>query len=73
VSKDEFTRRFRGELLLLLTEAWAVRNEGRASLAALLEQHHIRCREMLKDMYDALVPATEAKAPQNGAATQARK
>ncbi len=51
-----FQKRFRGPLLLLLTEAWACRNEGRKELGELIEQHSLRCKELLKEMFDALQP-----------------
>ncbi len=56
MTRDEFCRKFRGELLLLLTEAWACRMADRGDLAALVEEHHVRVKAALGAMYDALQP-----------------
>ncbi len=68
MSKDEFIARFRGRLLLFLTEAWAARKESPSSLGLLLDAHALECKRMLSEMHDALCPPPAPKPPANGAA-----
>jgi hypothetical protein len=56
VSRDDFIAEYRPEMLLLLAEAWAIRNESRTEVGACLERHHVRVKRLLNQMYDALYP-----------------
>lgn len=56
MTRDEFRAKYRGQLLLLMTEAWAVRNEGRAELGSMLDSHHTKISHMLAEMWNDLNP-----------------
>lgn len=62
MSKEEFIARHRGELLLLLAEAWAVRGAAHGDLARTMDAHHLRCRKLLATIYDEFNPAPEVPA-----------
>ncbi len=73
ISREEFIARFRGRLLLFLTEAWAARKTAPSDLGRLLDEHHLECRKMLNEQYDALVPMPASKPAVNGAAQPAMR
>ncbi len=70
MTKDEFISRHRGEMLLFLAEAWAVRQAAHGELALTMDRHHLRCRKILSDIYDELAGKEEVpagvKAQSNG-------
>jgi hypothetical protein len=73
VTREEFHARFRGRLLLYLTEAWAVRRSPPSELGSLMDAHVVQLKALLNEMYDVLVlppaaPAVNgaAKAPAKG-------
>lgn len=68
MNRDEFISRFRGRMLLCLTEAWAVRKAAPSDLGILLEQHNVNCEKLLVEMWSCLQPAQPLapKAPVNG-------
>ena len=70
MSKDEFISRFRGKLLLFMTEAWACRKEDPSALGLLIDRHNLDLKRLAGEMYDCLCPPPAPKAPANGAAAQ---
>lgn len=73
MTKEEFICRHRGEMLLFLAEAWAIRGASHGELALTMDRHHLRCRKILADIYDELCPPPEVptgiKAGTNGRAS----
>ncbi len=56
MTKEEFKSKFRGRHLLFLTDAWACRKAGPAELGLLMDLHAIQLKQLLDEMFDALVP-----------------
>lgn len=74
MTKDEFTARFRGRLLLFLAEAWSCRKLDPSALGLLMDQHALELKRLMSEMYDALSPQeTPTPGPlTNGAHTPRR-
>ena len=64
LSKDEFIKKFRGDMLLFLTDAWACRHSPPSELGMIMDEHSRRLKGLLEEMYAALVP--EVKPAVNG-------
>lgn len=74
MSRNEFIQKYRGRMLLFLTEAWAARKAEPSSLGLLLDDHARQLKGLLEEMHDALSPPTPPVPAQNGTAvTQGRK
>jgi hypothetical protein len=58
-TREEFIDKVRGQFLLFLTEAWAVRNEPPSKLGMTMDRHHAKLRHLLDRVYDMLVPRAE--------------
>lgn len=61
----------RGQLLVFVAEAWAVRHDEPSSLGRTMDAHHARLRRLMREMYDRLVPppavpAASQETPANG-------
>lgn len=69
MTRDEFFQKYRGRMLLYLTEAWAARKEAPSDLGFLLDKHTRGLRQLLDDIYDDFHP----KQPQNGQPLTERK
>lgn len=68
MTKDEFARKFRGRMLLFLTEAWACRKDAPSALGMTLDQHTLSLRGLMDEMYDTLtkVESVQVKPAVNG-------
>lgn len=64
---EELERKFRGPLLLLQHEAWVTRKEPPSALGMLADEHYIRVRQNLRQIYEAVLatfpPTIPAKQP----------
>lgn len=60
---EEFEAKFRGRLLVILTEAWAVRKMAPSDVGMFMDKHYIEIRQALRDIYNSLVPAKPAPTP----------
>ena len=67
MTREEFRTRFRGRLLLLITEAWVCRREEPSAMGLLLDRHHLDCRRLLDEIYDTLTHMEAAQIPENDA------
>lgn len=56
LTREEFILRFRGRLLVFMSEAWAVRRENPSALGLVLDKHSMDAKELLAEIYEALVP-----------------
>lgn len=66
MTQEEFENKFRGRMLLFVTEAWTIRDKKPSELGLILETHHVRAMEMLRQMYATLRPAPQQqKGPNN--------
>lgn len=54
MNKDDFVAKFRGRLLLFITEAWAVRKESPQSLGLLMDDHARQLKMLLNEMFDSM-------------------
>lgn len=55
MTKEEFIQRFRGRMLLFVSEAWAIRRVVSSEAASVMDAHHLEMRRLLDEMYDAMV------------------
>jgi hypothetical protein len=55
LTRTEFHQRFRGRMLLALTEAFAARKCGRDETAAIIDEHALHMKQLRDDIYDALI------------------
>lgn len=67
LSREQFEAKFRGRLLLLLAEAWAVRKAVPSDLGLLIDAHAVECKRLLGDMWDAMYQAPKANGLQTPA------
>lgn len=51
---EEFENKFRGQMLLFVTEAWAVRKLPPSELGMAVDASHIRMAEIMRRMYATL-------------------
>ncbi len=56
LSKEEFKSKFKGRMLVMLADAWACRKAGATELGFLMDQHTLQLKQLMDDMYAALVP-----------------
>lgn len=68
MTREEFTNKFRGRMLLLMTEAWAVRKESPSALGIVMDAHAVEIKRLLMEMYEALSPHAKNTVPLNGTA-----
>lgn len=59
MTREEFILKHRGEMLLVISEAWAARNENTQSLALLIDNHYRKLMKLLGDLYDELCPKND--------------
>lgn len=59
ITREEFQLRFRGRMLVFLTEAWAVRQLQPSQLGLVMDKHARELRGLLNEVYDALTPKLE--------------
>ena len=72
MTREEFTKRFLGRMLLHLTEAWAIRKSDPSALGLAIEVHAQQIKQLLAEMHDCLTnqPTTQHA---NGQQPQAQK
>lgn len=73
MTREQFTAKWRGRMLLFLTEAWAARKEKPSELGQLLDQHAQQLKEVLHGMYEDLQPKPEPPKTANGTNQPQRK
>lgn len=56
MTREEFNLKFRGRMLVFLTEAWACRKHAPTELGRLMDEHAVALRQLLGEMWDALQP-----------------
>jgi hypothetical protein len=67
MTRDQFHEKYRGRMLLFLTEAWAARAAQPSSLGSLIDFHALQLKRLLGEMYEDLQPQPKpASAPANG-------
>jgi hypothetical protein len=54
MSKQDFISKWRPQLLLFVTEAWAVRREKPSDVGLVLDRHHVRLQEVLSEIFEDL-------------------
>lgn len=69
MTEQEFVAKFRGRFMLFVADAWSIRREKLADQGMAFDQHCLRAKELMREMYAALCP--EAKA--NGTPTATAK
>lgn len=65
MTRDEFIEKYRGRLLLLLTEAWSCRKAQASDLGLLIDTHAFHIKDTLNAIYSDLCPERAASAPTN--------
>lgn len=60
LNREEFAARFRGRMLVFLTEAWSSRKASPSELGFLMDAHAITLRQLLGDMWEAMAPEPPA-------------
>src|SRR5436853_5241165 len=53
-TQEDFEQKFRGRMLVLLTEAWSCRKLPPTAVGLLLDDHFRRCKGLLEEMYTFL-------------------
>ncbi len=53
----QFIAKYRAKLLLIATDAWAIRREQPSDVGMALDRHLASIKGTLKEMYDDLAPA----------------
>lgn len=71
MTREEFRAKFRGRMLIFLTDSWAVRKEAPTAMGLVMDQHLQAARNLLDEMFDSLtqdgdVPDTTEFAVNNG-------
>ncbi len=56
MTREEFKSKFKGRMLVMLADAWACRKAGATELGFLMDQHTLQLKQLMDDMYAALVP-----------------
>ncbi len=69
MTRPEFIERFRGRMLLYMTEAWAVRHNPPSELGTKVDAHFHDLGKMLGEMWDCLQNPQPVK-PLNGSPVQ---
>ena len=59
MTRDEFFTKFRGRMLVFLTEAWACRKESPSAMGLLMDQHRYELQRLMGEIYEALMKPNE--------------
>ena len=60
MTQEQFIAKFRGRMLLFVSEAWAIRKENTTSLGMLMDGHNIEALRLMNEMYESLTAKTLA-------------
>lgn len=71
MTREEFRAKFRGRMLIFLTDSWAVRREVPSAMGLVMDRHLLEVRNLLDEMFDSLtqdgdVPGETEYAVNNG-------
>lgn len=71
--EDEVIRLFRGQMLLFITEAWAVRKQAHSDLGLTLDLHHLRAGELMREIVRETLKRVQPASPLANGVPIARK